>query len=136
MSNDVAQTSFSFFVVAVILTLFAAFSFFSPLALRTESPWEETASRALAHFLPVFPPLIVGVALRYSQVWAWYVGVFYMAAMFCLGVYLSRESLIYILYGNFVPPVFLVLSVLALPSLFLLFRGNMRVLKQLRNVVP
>ena len=120
-------------MVAAILTLLACFSFFSPLALRTESPWEETVLRALAHFLPVLPPLIVGVALRYTQVWAWYVGVFYMAAMFCLGVYLSIEHLIYILSGNFIPPVFLSLSVLALPSLFLSFRGKTRVLKQLRN---
>lgn len=133
MSNDVAKTSLSFLLVAAVLALLAAYSFFSPLALRTELSLEETIRRALAHFLPALPPLIVGLALRHSQVWAWYVGVFYMAAMFCLGVYLSVEVLAYLLSGIFVPPVFIMLSALALPSLFLLLRGRMNVLKQLRD---
>lgn len=133
MSDDVAKTSLSFFIVAVLLTLFAAYSFFSPLALRTEMPWEGTALRALAHFLPALPALIVGAALRYSQVWAWYLGAFFMIAMFCLGVYLSIEHMTYLLHGIFAPPVFLLLSVLALPSLYLLFRGKMGLLQQLRS---
>lgn len=136
MNTDVAKTSLSFFVVAGILALLAAYSFFSPLALQTESPWEETMTRALAHFLPALPPLVVSIALRYAQTWAWYVGAFYMAAMFCLGVYLSLEIFVYIINGIFVLPFFLILSVIALPSLFLLFRGKMKVLRELRTSVP
>lgn len=76
---------------------------------------------------------IVGFALRYLQVWAWYLGVIYMAGMFSLGIYLSIEHFIYILHGNFLPPVFLLFSVFSLPSLFLLFRRNMGLLQHLRN---
>ena len=135
MSDEVAKTSLSFFVVAAILTLLAAYSYFSPLAMQTETPGGPSASRALAHFLPVLPPLVVGIALRYTQVWAWYVGLFYMAAMFCLGLYLSMEHFVYLLHGHVITPVFLVLSVLALPSLVLLLRGKMDVLRQLRSAV-
>jgi hypothetical protein len=134
MSDDVARTSISFFVVAALLTLFAAYSYFSPLALQTQTPWAEAASRALAHFGPVLPALIVGIALRHAQVWAWYVGVLYMAFMFSLGVYLSIEHFVFLLHGFLVLPVFLLLSVVALPSLILLLKGKMRVLHQLLSV--
>lgn len=133
MNDDVANASLSFFIVAIILTLCAAFSFFSPLALQTETPWEETAMRALAHFLPALIPLVIGAALRCLQAWAWYAGVFFMAAMFSLGLYLSIEHFVYILNGRFIPPVFLVLSVLSLPSLYLLFRGKMRLRRQIHG---
>ncbi len=132
MSSDIARASTSFFVVALLLALLAAWSFFSPLAMQTHSPWQETLARFFAHIAPVLPPLIVAIALRYSQVWAWYVGVLFMGAMFALGVFLSIELLMYVLHGRWVPPVYLILSIAAIPSLFFLFRGRMKVLHELR----
>ncbi len=135
MTDDVATLSRSFLIVAAVLTAFAAFSFFSPLALRSEATWEETVLRAAAHFLPALPALIVGLAVRYAQVWAWYLGVFYMAVLFGLGVFLSAEHFVYIAHGNFIPPVFLFFSLLACPSLYFLLRRRLSVLKQLRGTV-
>ena len=133
MTGDIAKTSVSFFVVAALLTLLAAWSYFSPLAMQTPTPWQEALSRFLAHIAPVLPPLIVAIALRYSKVWAWYVGVVFMAAMFGLGVFLSIELLMYILHGHWVPPIYLLFSIAAVPSLFFLFRRKMSVLHQLRE---
>lgn len=133
MSNEIAYTSLSFFVAGILLTLFVAYSFFSPLALGSDAGWEESVLRAAAHFLPVLPPLIVGLALRYGQVWSWYVGVFYMALLCCLGVYLSLEHFTYLVNGYFILPTFLLLSLVSIPSLILLFRRRCVVLKQLRR---
>lgn len=136
MSNDVAKTSHSFFFAGFVLTLFATFSFFSPLASRTDTSWAESAARASAHFLPVLPAFIVGLALRYSQLWGWYAGLFYMAAIFSLGVYFSMEYFVYLANGYFLAPVFLLLSLVSLPSLYFLLRGRLRVLRQLRSAGP
>jgi hypothetical protein len=103
------------------------------LALRSEAGWEESASRAAAHFLPVLPPFIVGLALRNLQVWAWYLGVLYMALLCGLGVYLSLEHFMYLIGGYFIPPTFLLLSLVSIPSLLPLFRRRCVVLKQLRR---
>lgn len=133
MSTDIARTSLSFLIAAAALTLFVAYSYLSPLALRTESPWTVSASRALAHFLPVLPPWIVALGLRQGRVWAWYVGLLYMAATFSLGLVLSFEHFAYLLHGHAILPVFLALSLLALPSLVLLLRDRRAVLHALRG---
>ncbi len=133
LNRDRAKASVAFFTVAAFLALVAGFSFFSPLALATETPWQQTIARAAAHLLPVLVPTVIGIAIGQSKVSAWHAGVLFMSAMFTLGVFLSKEQLVYLWHGHLIPPVFLLLSIIAAPPLYFLLRRKMDLLRQLQE---
>jgi len=117
-----------------VLTLFVAYSYFSPLAMQSQLSLGDNAMRVIAHFGPVVPPYLVWLGLKHNQVWAWYAGILYVSVLFVLGLYLSIEHIVYLIHGHLIVPTFLLLSVIVLPSLTLLLKQKMRVLRQLRGL--